>query len=180
MYEVMVELIGSFAGAMLGIPAGMELNRQWQQEVDQAKKQQFIGVLRSAVGRVFDEAQLLAAWLVDQNADGAPMATLDSVVLDSTATTKYEVLGDLPTCEAIDKLRFQISVINTELDILRRLEFDPVARRPLYDRGAPFLHAQKEILVVKLRAQLPALNSLVNDALVGLGRLEVKPVEPEY
>lgn len=55
--------------------------------------------------------------------DYNPPEPLDLTVLNATAVKKYELLG-VPTCESVDRARYELMSLDTKLDVVRRLVAD--------------------------------------------------------
>ena len=102
--ETFKSLVGTFLGALLGIPAGIALNTTWKHRTDRERIR--LAALRQAVDQNMYLLGQIEDWI---SKGGAPFFNVDLTVLESTASMKYEVLDDIPLCRQIDHLRFELS-----------------------------------------------------------------------
>lgn len=141
----------------LGIPAGLWLNHltaSWS-----AKRQRT--QLRSALKRALEHNLGTLATVREQiQGQIAPTFTLDLALLDATAHTKYDVLGDVDLCTAIDHLRFEMAHLDRQIDALLRLVLDTNARvvtYPINGNQVTHFDLHHPQLVNMIQTRLPPL-----------------------
>lgn len=126
MQEVIYDILGTFLGALLGIPAGIALNHAWSKRVDKTRRWQLRSALRDTVDR---NAYLVGQIEKSINKPGCiSFLNVDLTLLESTSTLKYEVLDDIELCKQIDVLRYELVHFSRKVDLLLDLEVDPSAR----------------------------------------------------
>ena len=119
LYELFLNFWPSFLatifGAIIGIPIAL-----WVSSLnDKRNKTLKGGVLLSQLLETIDHNISLSKEILDDltNSD-VSINSLDLMLLDSTSSIKYELLGDLTLCSNIDSLRHEMTVINNALEIL--------------------------------------------------------------
>jgi len=53
--------------------------------------------------------------------DYIPHYSADLTLLDSTSLRKYEILGSVPVCQAVDSARYELTHLSATLDLMRSL-----------------------------------------------------------
>lgn len=124
--EALNSILGTFLGALLGVPAGLAVNHAWTQRVDEKRTLQLRAVIKEAIDHNTYLMQEIERWI--KQAGGIPFFNVDLTLLESTASLKYEVLDDLDLCKSIDALRFELTHLGRKVDLLLELEFSPAAK----------------------------------------------------
>ena len=124
MPEVLNTILGTFFGALLGIPAGFALNHFWSKSVDRARRAQLLSVFKRAIDQNAYLVGQIEEWL---GKGGFPYFNVDLPLLESTASLKYELL-DAGLCQEIDHLRYELGHLARKVDLLLGLEFNPSAK----------------------------------------------------
>src|SRR4051794_8634340 len=87
--EIVKSILGTFFGALLGIPAGLWLNHIWEGRQDKERRSELLAALRHAVDHNASLLGQIEDWLTK---GGFPYFSVDLPLLDSTAGLKYELL----------------------------------------------------------------------------------------
>ena len=125
MQEVLNTLFGTFLGALLGIPCGLALNHVWSVRVNTARTRQLRSALLNSITKNEGLLAEIDKWV---GRIGIPFFNVDLTLLDSTANLKYEVFDDIDLCRRIDHLRFELTHLSRKIEMLVRLETDPMSR----------------------------------------------------
>lgn len=181
MSDVISSILGTFLGALIGIPAGLLLDRILRKKADATRRQQLRTAILNAVISNADVVATLKGW--NPQSHGCPDFNVDLSIFEATASLKYEVLDDFELCQEIDYLRFDLSLLARTIDKLFDLEFDPSASmsfgpgRPTYNQLRPQLvNAIEKYLdpiskrIEELRPRLAPKASLIARVLRWLGR----------
>lgn len=83
-----------------------------------------------------------------------PTFNVDLTVLDSTASLKYDILGDFDTCRIVDLARFELAHVARKLDILLSMEFDSGMRLAVDSPHGSLYNALRPRLLQSLNATL--------------------------
>jgi hypothetical protein len=78
--------LGTFFGALIGIPAGLSLNHIWERRQDKDRRTELLSALRQAVDQNTYLIGQIEDWLTK---GGYPYFNLDLPLLESTASLKY-------------------------------------------------------------------------------------------
>jgi hypothetical protein len=116
-------VFGTFLGALPGIPAGFYLNHLWSRRVDRERRRQLMDALSQSVDKNLHLVKQIEIWLTDSSTPY--YAGMDLTLLDSTASLKYELIGDIALCRRIDHLRYEIGRLARKLDGLINVELNP-------------------------------------------------------
>ncbi len=122
-WQTIASILGTFLGALLGIPAGLAVNHAWRHREDRDRKAQLLEALRQAVDQNLYLMNQIEQWLSNK---GMPFFNVDLTILDATASLKYELI-DIPLCRELDQLRFELSHLARKLDTAITLRFNPQA-----------------------------------------------------
>jgi len=103
------------AGAVLGIPAGLRMNRRWEESQADVKRQQ---LLRASRAELMRNAELLPINVRTLNRHVAALPTQHQPVglLGETLSARYELL-DLEVAVYIDHAYFALSRVNAQLGL---------------------------------------------------------------
>jgi len=154
------QLVANALAVILGIPAGILLHHVVSRWASTTQRQQLRHALKRAVEHNLGTLKTIKEQLTSNI---IPTFSLDLVLFDATAHTKYDVLNDITLCTTIDHLRFELSHLARQVDALLGLELDSSARAE-----GNFVEGRK-----------PSLYNLVHPQLVQsvMGRLP--PLEQE-
>jgi hypothetical protein len=158
MPEVLNSVLGTFLGALLGIPTGFALNHCWSKSVDRARRTQLRSVLKRAVDQNDYLADEIEEWL---GKGGVPYFNVDLPLLESTASLKYELL-DAGLCQEIDHLRYELGHLARKVDLLLGLEFNPSARFAISSPAGSIYNELRPKLVESIRAHLQPIQKTLD------------------
>jgi hypothetical protein len=153
-------LIANAIAVVLGIPAGLYLQRLITQGGARRQRAQLRQALQRAIKHNLGTLVTVREMLAN---NAVPTFSLDLALLDATAHTKYDVLDDIELCATIDHLRFEMEHLDRQIDALLKLELDSPAR----DAGN-FVEGRK-----------PSLYSQVHPQLVESIKVRLLPLEKE-
>lgn len=138
--------IANVLAVILGIPAGLILQRRIMWLVGKKNREQ----MRTAIKQALEHNLKILATVKEQlQKNAAPTFTLDLALLDATAHTKYDILNDIRLCASIDHLRFEMVHLDRQLDALLRLELDAMAHAE-----GNFVEGRKSSLYSQMHPQL--------------------------
>jgi len=119
-------ILGSFLGAVFGIPAGMRVNERHSSKQEKERKRQLLGAISQAVNHNdYLVGEIWTHFFVN-SPQTIPTFNVDLTVLDATAGVKYEVL-DIGLCRGIDQLRYELSHLARKVDTMFFLQSKDVA-----------------------------------------------------
>lgn len=144
MLDVIYSILGTFLGAVLGIPAGLTVNRLWRDRANAARREQLRTAILNAVTSNAHLVDQIRDWT--QGQDGCPSFNVDLSMFEATASLKYEVLDDFELCQAIDHLRFELSHLARKVDKLFDLEFDPSASMSFSGNGSRYNQLRPQLI----------------------------------
>ncbi len=130
-WDVLKSILGTFLGALLGIPAGLMVNHAWRHRQDRDRRWQLLSAVRQTIDHNSYLIDQIEEWL---NKNGFPFFNVDLSLLESTASLKYELL-DISLCRQIDQLRYELTLLGRKVNLLLELEFDPSAKRAVMRQG---------------------------------------------
>jgi hypothetical protein len=146
------QLLITLVAVVLGIPAGIGLNRLWERRTSRQEREALEErrkQLREALkGAMVNNAHLLHD-LKNISNGGIPKRTLDLALLDATAQVKYELLTDYVFCREIDSVRYGLASLSRQIDIAMHLACDGTARA-----AGNFVEGRKVSLYDQLMPQL--------------------------
>jgi hypothetical protein len=114
-------LLGTFIGALLGIPAGFWVYRWSSRHADRERRTQLLSSLQQAVKHNIDLVGEVEKWIGQEE---YRYFNVDLTLLESTASLKYELL-DIDLCREIDHVRFELSHLGRKVDALLNLQINP-------------------------------------------------------
>ena len=162
MPEMLNTVLGTFFGALLGIPAGFFINHLWSMFVDRKRRTQLLVALKRTVEHNCNLVDQIQESLRGNN---CPYTNVDLTLLESTASHKYELL-DAQLCQEIDELRYELGRLERKLDLLLDLEFHPSAKLAItssagshYCEMRPALVESTKVNLQRIRERLNQLNS---------------------
>jgi hypothetical protein len=135
MLDLINDILGTFLGALLGIPAGLAVNHAWQYYADRDRRRQLLDAITRSVNQNDYLVGQVEDWL---NKGGAPYFNMDMPLLESTSSLKYELL-DVELCQKLDHLRFELDHLARKVDLLLKLEYDPTARLAMPGPNGPVM-----------------------------------------
>jgi hypothetical protein len=154
-------IFGTFLGAVLGIPAGFYVNRWSSKHADRERKEQLFHAIRQAVEHNYALITEIECWI---NKQGTLFFNVDLTVLDATASLKYELLGDIPLCRKIDRVRFELAHLARKVDLVLEITHDPMKRMPrdidgvvIADMLLGKLYESMRIHILNIRSELGSL-----------------------
>lgn len=161
MLEELYNFLGTLLGALFGIPAGFALNHLWGKWVGRNRRAQ----LKSAFKESLKNNASLVARIeecLDQGSS-VPLYNIDLVLLESTASLKYEVLNDIELCKEIDYLRHELALLARKLDLLSDLEFNPSSRLAIDDPNGSFYNILRPKLIATIKSQVDPINERLRE-----------------
>jgi hypothetical protein len=123
--SLLAHIIGVSVGAIVGIPAALYVNRRITHGESRRQREQMRRALKVAIGRNLGN---LANDKLHIDDSGVVPSGVDLALLQATASSKYDVLGDILLCAKIDEVRFHLEHVGRHLDELLRLDSDSTAR----------------------------------------------------
>lgn len=161
--------IVSLLAVILGIPAGLYLQHLISTRGSRHQREQ----MRHALSRAVRANQGTLATAKDHLARQAALTfSFDLPLLEATAYAKYDILGDIDLCAAIDHLRFELEHTGRQIDALFRLYVDASTRNPGMDadgRRVPSLFQQiYPQLMNNVLGGIPPLEKECDDVLAKL------------
>jgi len=151
MQDILITILGTFLGALFGIPAGLALNYWWGHCVDKLRRNQLRTAIKQAVDSNANLVEQIKQWI---EKPGTPSFNVDLTLLESTASLKYEILDDVELCKEIDHLRFELVHLSRKVDLLLNLEFNPSARMAIDDPKQSPYNILRPRLVESLKVHL--------------------------
>lgn len=165
---LLATLIGAFAAVVLGIPASLWVERL----LERRRASEEIMQLRGAIREVLLKNRNLLRQMRDQlekERSEFPTYKLDTTLLQSVSSRKYDVLKEVAICKAVDNAAYEFQHFNGKLDAYMRI-------LPLSDGSGTaksfLVQIQKSLL-----AQMPIVQRRTEQALSDLGF--PVPAEPE-
>ena len=155
MHDLLIEIFGTFLGALAGIPAGLAINYFWTHHADSLRREKLMAALRDTVQTNLDTVQRVISAI--QNPNGIVLFNADSSLLEATASLKYELIDDIALCQQIDRVRYQLGSFSKMVTTLLDLEFNATARALSFTGGQSMYAAMRSPLVDGLRGDASTL-----------------------
>jgi hypothetical protein len=122
--NVVSNSLATLIGVIAGIPAAFWLDRrihQWQESNKLAAQKASLAERRNHFLRMLTETLKKNHVLLDQMEHEVPKYTIfynvDTQLLDSTATLKYEIIDDLDLNQRIDLLRYELTHLHRKVEL---------------------------------------------------------------
>lgn len=159
MAEPIANILGTFLGALLGIPSGLALNHAWKKRVDAARRNQLLSALKASLDKNKHLITEINKWVGQTG--GTPFFNVDTTVLESTAAIKYDLLNDIDLCRKIDYLRFELIHLSRKVNILLDLEFHPSSRLAIDCPEGSMYNKLRPILVQSIHSHIDSIQDTI-------------------
>ncbi len=173
--EFWQQFVATILGVVLGIPAGLWLNRR-QERQDVKKSSQERNARRSQLRRIIctatDSNRQIVMHLREHIDKNIVFFNVDTTVLDSTSAAKYELLDDLAACLAVDALRFHLHTLYREIELLLRVSFDGSLMALTTEKDGKELPTQQHLrtrLIQTIQSKLTGLETECRELVSLLG-----------
>lgn len=145
-----------FLGAVLALPVGLEINRQWERIRNSTRRTEFLAALRLALAK----NQKLILKIKEELDEGRiPTFGMDLMLLDSTNHEKYGLLR-LSLCAQLDTVRYELAHLSRKLDQLFAMHCDPSM---VWGGHIKKRDELRESLIKTIRDHLPALEATISN-----------------
>lgn len=142
MEQIWGNILGTFVGAVLGIPVGCLVNSLSSKQINRTRRERLWAAIKETVIKNISLVGELEVYV----RAGSPFINVDLSLLDSTANLKYEVLDDIDLCREIDDLRFELEHLSRMVDLLLSLDFNPSARLAINTQGRLYDQLRPELI----------------------------------
>ena len=118
--EYFRNVVLAFVSIAIRIPAGLEINRNWQNIQDDNKKKQLLNSLRLVFQKNQEYLdQVFIQMLIELR--NVPSFNLDLITLDATSHIRHELLSDQDLLKVIDKAHFELAHVDRRLALAQQL-----------------------------------------------------------
>lgn len=167
--------LATLLGAVIGIPIALVIDRHLAarrkaEERQQAhtltleRKLQLIESLEAALRK---NQQLVQQMKTELTPQSVIFYNVDTLLLDSTSSIKYQLIEDLRLDQLLDSIRYELAHLHRKVDLQVEIEFSAFKAMQRYQ-------VRRSQLISAIRDHFPRIESEIGEALNGLALMKTQ------
>jgi len=167
--------LATLLGALIGIPVALGIDRhlaarrkaeEREQEhiLTRERKLQFIESLEAALRKNQKLVQQMKTELTPQS---VIFYNVDTLLLDSTSSIKYQLIEDLRLNQLLDSIRYELAHLHRKVELQLEIEFSAFKEMQGYQN-------RRSRLISAIHDHFPRIESEIGEALNGLALMKTR------